>query len=134
NQYPCTLIDEKEIMIPYFHSRNTSYQIENEIIDQLKVYNNHSLSEVKKPPLSYLLTDGYFEVHELNTDKIFMNYTMSVNDHITRVYHRRNNFTRLDIRLRDFSFDSPELIIKHGYLQLLSMLDRSFMKDSLLKK
>jgi ABC-type multidrug transport system ATPase subunit len=118
--------------VPWFRRLDNASALDACSYGTTDYFNKLSITRVREVPAMYLLPDGqiwFDRVDTANASQPTLRFTFAVNDHPINIYHRSNNFTRLDI-----GTDSPfaavlkkdQMIVTFAQMATIDMITRAF--------
>ncbi len=136
--HDCQSYNGTVFQVPFFLPRADNRAMQDEVFADFNTLNNVSFGIVNNNPHYINLTpDAIVSFSEADADSGRLSYTYAVNDNYLKQYHRRNNFTRLDIntsaiskveKLTNFNL---QLITLQGQLQMQSLVQTAFWHQML---
>lgn len=117
--------------VPYMLSRSSFQDMQREVFNDFNELNRHTINSVKYwEPLYDLTPDAYVDFQDADPVKGILNYSYAVNNFYLPSYHRRNNFTRLDIgqlsKIEKATNLNLEINVLYGQLQMQNLIENSF--------
>jgi len=120
----CRLRNGTRRFIPGFELRSGVPAVERELYDNQEIYNSLSTWFVDRPPVNYLIPDGYFDFKQLDwKDEPKLEYIFSINDLPLKSYHRANAFTRVG-----YFGGMDGLVLVEGKLAAMSLMHQTYSK------